>query len=187
MTDDRLTSPFGMDLKWLLFSFRGRIQRLYFWITILVVEFVTGMLYTTIQFLAQFHGMGEFNPDIKQFEPTGPLSIALFVVVLVNLWIVFTLKVKRLHDRDRTGWWLAVMYPAIFVLIGLAGAALATLMQPEGERAPLSTVAVYAVIATAGLMLWLWLFVEIGILSGTKGPNRYGPDPLGTPQADARL
>jgi uncharacterized membrane protein YhaH (DUF805 family) len=28
----------------------------------------------------------------------------------------------------------------------------------------------------------LWLFVEIGFLSGTKGPNRYGPDPLGTPE-----
>ena len=185
MTDDILTSTFGMDLKWLLFSFRGRIQRLYFWVTILVVEFVTGMLYTTIQFVAQFHGMGEFNPDIKQFEPTGPLLIALFVVVSVNLWIIFTLKVKRLHDRDRTGWWLAVMYPAFFVVVGFAGAALATLMQPEGEREPLNTIGVFAVIATAGLMLWL--FVEIGCLRGTKGPNRYGPDPLGTPQADARL
>ena len=80
MTDYRLTSPFGMDLKWLLFSFRGRIQRLDFWVTILVVEFVTGMLYTTIQFLAQFHGMGEINPHNNQFEPTGPLLIALFVV-----------------------------------------------------------------------------------------------------------
>jgi len=178
MTDDRLTSPFGMDLKWLLFGFRGRIQRLYFWVTFLVVEFVTGMLSTTIQFVAQFHGMGEFNPHIKQFEPTGPLLIADFVVAFVNLWIIFALSVKRLHDRDRTGWWLAVKYPAILVALGLVWATV-------GEREPLSTVAVFTVIAAAGLVLWL--FVEIGCLSGTKGPNRYGPDPLGTPQADARL
>ena len=170
MTDDRLTSPFGMDLKWLLFSFRGRIQRLYLWITFLVVEGGFGMLYFTIQFFAQFHGMGEFNPHINQFEPTGPLLIAQFVVLFVNLWINFALSVKRLHDRDRTGWWLAS--PAI---VGAIGLGLVKLMQSyEG------TVAVFAVIATAGLMLWL--FVEIGFLSGTKGPNRYGPDPLGTPE-----
>jgi uncharacterized membrane protein YhaH (DUF805 family) len=124
--------------------------------------------------------MGEINPHTKQFEPTGPLSIADFVVAFVNLWIIFALSVKRLHDRDRTGWWLAVKYPAIVVAIGLGWASLA---QPYGERVPLSTVAVFTVIATAGLVLWL--FVEIGFLSGTKGPNRYGPDPVGTPDKHA--
>jgi len=33
----------------------------------------------------------------------------------------------------------------------------------------------------------LWLLVELGILKGTQGPNRYGPDPLGVPQEGARL
>jgi uncharacterized membrane protein YhaH (DUF805 family) len=26
---------------------------------------------------------------------------------------------------------------------------------------------------------WVWLLVECGILEGTKGPNRFGQDPLG--------
>jgi uncharacterized membrane protein YhaH (DUF805 family) len=26
---------------------------------------------------------------------------------------------------------------------------------------------------------WVWWLVECGILEGTKGPNRFGPDPLG--------
>jgi len=29
------------------------------------------------------------------------------------------------------------------------------------------------------LALWVWAIVELGFLRGTKGPNRYGPDPLG--------
>jgi uncharacterized membrane protein YhaH (DUF805 family) len=33
----------------------------------------------------------------------------------------------------------------------------------------------------------IWLFVEIGFLKGTQGPNRFGPDPLGAPQSDAKL
>jgi uncharacterized membrane protein YhaH (DUF805 family) len=31
------------------------------------------------------------------------------------------------------------------------------------------------------------LFVEIGLLRGTQGPNRFGPDPLGATQADAAI
>jgi uncharacterized membrane protein YhaH (DUF805 family) len=26
---------------------------------------------------------------------------------------------------------------------------------------------------------WIWLFIEVGCLRGTIGPNRFGPDPLG--------
>jgi uncharacterized membrane protein YhaH (DUF805 family) len=26
---------------------------------------------------------------------------------------------------------------------------------------------------------WLWQLIELGLLRGTEGPNRFGPDPLG--------
>jgi uncharacterized membrane protein YhaH (DUF805 family) len=29
------------------------------------------------------------------------------------------------------------------------------------------------------LIGWLWALIETGFLEGTKGPNQYGPDPLG--------
>jgi len=38
-----------------------------------------------------------------------------------------------------------------------------------------------------GLLLWIWALVELGFMKGTQGPNRYGPDPRGASQADARL
>jgi uncharacterized membrane protein YhaH (DUF805 family) len=175
-------------MKWteLLFSFKGRIRRLYFWITTLVVEIVAGMLTSTFQFMAQSYGMGETNPDTHQFESTGPLSIAIFAVTLGNLWVNLALSVKRLHDRDRTGWWIAAMYLAIIVAVGLG---FVTLTQPEGQREPLNTIAIFAIIA-AGILL-LWLVIEIGFLRGTRGPNRFGPDPLaespGQTPNDARL
>ena len=31
---------------------------------------------------------------------------------------------------------------------------------------------------------WIWAFIELGILEGTRGPNQYGPDPLGRGVAD---
>ena len=87
----------------LLFSFRGRIWRLYFWLTTLVFGFGAGVLSSTFQSIAQTYGIGETNPDTNQFEPTGPLSIAIFAVTVANLWVNLALSVKRLHDRDRTG------------------------------------------------------------------------------------
>jgi uncharacterized membrane protein YhaH (DUF805 family) len=30
------------------------------------------------------------------------------------------------------------------------------------------------------LIGWLWALIETGFLEGTKGPNQYGPDPLGS-------
>lgn len=34
------------------------------------------------------------------------------------------------------------------------------------------------------LIGWLWALIETGFLEGTKGPNQYGPDPLGGAIAD---
>jgi uncharacterized membrane protein YhaH (DUF805 family) len=177
-----------MTMKWteLLFSFRGRIRRLHFWLTTLVFGFAAGILTSTFQSIAQTYGMGETNPDTHQFEPTGPLSIAIFAVTLANLWVNLALSVKRLHDRDRTGWWIAAMSLSIIVAVGLG---FLTLMQPEGQREPLNTIVIIAVIA-AGVLL-VWLVIEIGFFRGTRGPNRFGPDPLadspGQTPSDARL
>jgi uncharacterized membrane protein YhaH (DUF805 family) len=98
------------------------------------------------------------------------------------MWINFALTIKRLHDRDRTGWWLVALYLVIIAAVVLG---VVTLMQPERQRESLNPAAVGAVIAASVLMLWL--FVEIGFLKGTQGPNRYGPDPLSQPHSDAKL
>jgi len=171
-----------MDWTQLLFSFKGRIQRLYWWITSLVVGTVAGMLTSSLEFWAQRAGSGMIDPDTQEFEPVGPFAIGLGAIVILNMWINLAVSVKRLHDRDRTGWWIAALYAAIIVAVLLG---MATLMQPEGQREGLNTVAVIAVIAVSYLMIWL--FVEIGFLKGTQGPNRFGPDPLGAPQSDAKL
>ena len=82
------------------------------------------------------------NPDTQEFEPVGPFAIGLGAIVILNMWINLAVSVKRLHDRDRTGWWIAVVYLAIIVGIVLG---VVTLMQPEGQREPLNTLAVSAV------------------------------------------
>jgi uncharacterized membrane protein YhaH (DUF805 family) len=151
-----------------------------------VVGVVVGMAVTTFQFAAQSYGMGEINPKTNEFEPTGPFAIAMLVVALVNMWINFALCVKRLHDRDRTGWWVllqGILLVAAVILIAMA------IALPEEQKTAGFVVA--GIVGTAAFAISLWLFIEIGFLRGTHGPNRFGPDPLGdasrqTP-SDAKL
>jgi uncharacterized membrane protein YhaH (DUF805 family) len=171
-----------MSWTQLLFSFKGRIQRLYWWLTSLVVGVVTGMTTSTLDFVAQSYGIGMVDPETQQFEPTGPIAVALFAVAIVNLWVNFALTVKRLHDRDRTGWWLVLQTLLLIVAIALFVVAFAV---PEEQSTPWFVVASVAGVIALGVTLWL--FVEIGFLRGTQGPNRFGPDPLGATKPDAAL
>jgi uncharacterized membrane protein YhaH (DUF805 family) len=169
-------------LSWLLFSFKGRIQRLYFWLASLVVGVVTSMVSSIMESVAQSFGYGFIDPETHSFEPSVLLSVLLSVVGVLNVWINYALAAKRLHDRNRSGWWL--LSPTLTLLIAIAFA-FVTLSLPEGEREPWNTIGVIFVFATVAL--GVWLFLEIGFLRGTQGPNRYGPDPLDRPQADAGL
>ena len=75
---------------------------------------------------------------------------------------------RRLHDRNRGGWWLVA--PTVTLLIAIL-LAFVRFAQPEGQREPWNSAAVFFTLATAGL--GIWLFLEIGFLRGTE--NRYGP------------
>jgi uncharacterized membrane protein YhaH (DUF805 family) len=77
------------------------------------------------------------------------------------------LGIKRLHDRDRSGWRILIF----FLVPGLSFAMADVLAGPSDAGL---AIALYA----AGIAVGAWAFIELGFLSGTRGPNRYGPDPL---------
>lgn len=174
--------PNAVNLTQLLFGFKGRIQRLYWWVATLAVGGVSGIVTVLLEVAARDSGKFALDPHTQQIEPTGVFGVAVLAVGLVNLWCNLALSVKRLHDRDRTGWWvvaqvLAVFLAAISVIVAIAMA--------TGQMPIWYVVAVAACLVA--MVLSVWLFVEIGFLRGTKGPNRYGPDPLGAADTDATL
>ena len=67
---------------------------------------------------------------------------------------------KRLHDRGRSGWWAAV------ILIAFSAA----WPSPRGF------------LGGVGVLVILWTVVELGLLSGEQGANRFGPNPARPPQ-----
>ncbi len=143
-----------MDWKALLFSFEGRINRAKFWLVYLITVVIS-----IVGSLVGLVAMISLGPQIG-----GGVSMLVYIALGVySIWAGLASGVKRLHDREKSGWWLLAWYVAPAVLVGL-GALISEIAS--------------GVALIAALALWIWMIVELGCLKGTTGPNQYGPDPL---------
>ncbi len=143
----------------LLFGFQGRINRAKYWLAVLV--------YLVVSVIMALIGL-----------VLGPESISmsiLQIVVGIGTFISgLAIGIKRLHDRNKTGWWLLIFYIAPGVLFG-AGAVMG-IMGMASESMAGSAGAI--ILSLAGLAIVVWAFVQLGCLRGSVGVNDYGPDPL---------
>ena len=114
-----------MSLAQLLFSFKGRIRRLHWWVASLTAGGVAAIVMAILEAAARASGGAIIDPDTQQIEPTGLFGVAMSVVGLANMWIAFALSVKRLHDRDRSGWWLLWQLLIVFLAVVLIIVAIA--------------------------------------------------------------
>ena len=97
------------DLFEFLFGASGRINRAKYWRSTLLFT-VTGLMVAVILFTAA--GIA------------APLFIIMVVLILIP-WLLWGVSIttERLHDRDKSAWWLAVFYLVPGVLGQLAKAA----------------------------------------------------------------
>jgi uncharacterized membrane protein YhaH (DUF805 family) len=144
------------DIWTLAFSFRGRISRAMYWLGALL--FLVDWLLLWIAFFT---------------IPAGFFGASVgFIGVIVGFWLVFAVVIKRLHDRDKSGWYVLLYWVGPGLFQGIA--------EKAGRTQPLAIV-----VYVAGAALAIWAVVELGFLRGTAGPNRYGPDPLDRAAATA--
>ncbi|MBN3731423.1 DUF805 domain-containing protein [Burkholderia sp. AU31624] len=95
-----------MNLKWLLFSFEGRIGRLPWWIYALVSTVLSAI------FDAGSRGAPE--------DDLPPLVMLVAVVIaVVAVWSSIAVGVKRLHDIDKSGWWMLLLFVPIVGALAL--------------------------------------------------------------------
>lgn len=103
-----------------------------------------------------------------EFEDRLLVSKIVGWLIMVPLLALF---VRRMHDQDRSGWWAII--PAMLAAYNLIAQAIANRQGISArigfEQAtwPWDWVALPATLA----------FVVLFLLSGTAGPNRFGPDP----------
>jgi uncharacterized membrane protein YhaH (DUF805 family) len=159
-----------MNWPHLLFGIRGRINRVKWWIAffiLIIIGFVVSKVIDRFDVEAVTAALNRF----------AAISLAV-ILALVSLLIVYCLlavTVKRLHDRNKRGWWI-LMFP-------LAPVILASIVSALGED--LAAALDYAASAVV-LIIAIWALIELGVMSGTTGLNRYGPDPLAKIRSDPR-
>ena len=138
----------------------GRARRAEFWWFVLFFLLVRAA--AAILDAAVLHGA----------RGAGPFS-ALSGLGLLLPWLA--VMTRRMHDTGRSGLWVLGFYVAsIIVAVGFVAALVILFSASEPSGA--ASLAIYL----CGLA-WLGVgitWVVMLCLTGTSGPNRYGPDPL---------
>jgi uncharacterized membrane protein YhaH (DUF805 family) len=141
-------------MGWLAFwfSFEGRVSRLGLWRANLVyaIYLAAVALVAAVLVIAG-------APMLIAIAAAGPVILSYLAVT-----------VKRLHDRNMSGWW--------FVAFNLAPFAALSVWQALNEQS-LASLPVTLGCAAVWLFFFVWSWLEIGVFAGTPGPNDYGPQP----------
>jgi uncharacterized membrane protein YhaH (DUF805 family) len=151
-----------MDYARLLFSFKGRINRARYLVVQLAL--LTFWLMVWVKFPLHF---------------SSPWNALFFdwVVAITMIWINLATTAKRLHDRNRNGWWAVAVFSVnrlSYVYYGLFfGLYFGVDISTAKELLPVMLV-------VARSLLQTWIVIELFFLIGTDGPNRFGPDPTRT-------
>ena len=154
-------------VQWL--SFRGRIGRKTYWLAYFLPLVVIS---TSVNVLESMLGVPvDLGTQLADLVKAAPISTAVW---LLFLWPWMAASVKRLHDRDRSGWMIAAYYLFIITYSGFLGLAATMIEKPSGAIAIVMIVGFLL-----AMIISIWLLIEIGFLRGTSGPNQFGPDPLG--------
>ncbi len=140
-------------------EFSGRSRRMEYWMFTLLGVIVSIVCYALI--LADMGPMildavnnPDSPPDSASFEGLGILSgiggLAMLIFGLASIVPSIAVTVRRLHDRNMSGWYY-LGFIVMYLVTGILFAPLALLLA----------------------LGWIVLMA----LPGTAGPNNYGPDP----------
>lgn len=183
-----------MDWGHYLFGFSGRINRAKIWLFILLTILAQAVFFALLGPLMGFSVMGFWhahnNPVAAIFgglsnASAGLLTIGFYVAVFIA---GIAVTVKRLHDRNKSAWWLIVFYVLPWFLNMRA---LTTYRYDFHGNGPFTNIAMRmgpeistnmglpgGLLSALAFVLTVWAFVELYVLRGTIGDNRFGPDPL---------
>jgi uncharacterized membrane protein YhaH (DUF805 family) len=155
-------------VNWLGFfrNLDGRIGRKSFWLwsfaigATLVVGMVT-TLWTAVS----------FSTDVRWIA-----SWWVQLILILLFYPQFVVDVKRGHDRNIPTWVIAAYFALMIGQQVLPRFGLLVLRPGQSMLSPGSMV--YWTVMALFVISSIVLFVQLGFLRGTRGPNRFGSDPL---------
>lgn len=157
-----------MQILRFYFSPFGRVSRKGLWLGFVVPYFLLSAV--VIAFLASLFESEQRSDPALVADFIAEWLLVLLPILFVVWWASLVTMVKRLHDRNISALWLLPM--ALWVVLGNG------LMRfyPENFQGFSS---VFFILALIVMTINLWLAINAYFMRGTRGVNRFGPDPLG--------
>jgi uncharacterized membrane protein YhaH (DUF805 family) len=106
------------------------------------------------------------------------IGILGLIASLALLIPTLAVTARRLHDTDRTGWWMLLPIVPLLATITVGFAALfAVVFSSDADGSPAAAVTVLLVVC---VLITLAAFITLVVflcLDSSPGPNKYGPSP----------
>jgi uncharacterized membrane protein YhaH (DUF805 family) len=138
-------------------DFRGRAPRAEYW------WYILGAIIVSV--------IARIIDSIVGLNVVGPYGLLSLIVMLGLLVPNIAVSVRRLHDTNRSGWWILLPIVPYALAIVLAGPAIMTGSVGAG-------IGIAALLMFVGFICGIVVLVFM-CLAGTPGDNRYGPNPYG--------
>lgn len=168
-----------MSLKDKLFSFDGRLRRQDWWVATICIGLLVNVLIEVVMVLLFGPAYTLVGGGFGAYElRAGRVEVIAVqhLVSLITLWPALAMAAKRAHDRNRSARTVvAVMSASVVVTYAPT---YFWIVVPYDVTSPVMGAA-YLIYGLTSLALSLYLFVVVGCLDGTPGPNRFGPSPKG--------
>ena len=159
-------------------EFSGRSRRTEYWMWVLFQVLIAIGVFVLMMLLG---GSALMSGDPGAMVAMGGLALLIYalyaILQLAFLIPSLAVAVRRLHDTNRSGWWILAPLAPYFLVIIAASMAVSS---PDSAGFA-GVVALLGGLAALGLGITVLVFM---FLEGTKGPNRYGPDPKGESAGD---
>ncbi len=145
-------------------SFSGRMGRKQLWFA-----FVPLFIAAFIVLMISLYAVRETDLWVFRFNKV--------VVMLMVMYPVLALGVKRLHDRGRPG------HTVVALVVPWLLHQITNLAEFTGD--PLTRNSLDLIFFAVNLPITIWFIVDLGIRAGEPGPNQYGPEPVAAVVAPA--
>ena len=159
-------------------DFKGRARRAEYWLFVTFQGMVLGLCLAaalgSLSNDAPGRALGGF---IMWSGLAGLLGLVLFLPYLAVL-------ARRLHDANRSVWWMMLLAPGYLspmLMSGAVGSAVGQMGAAGADQAAAGA-ALLSGLAGAGAVVMIasicnLALIVLTLLPGTPGPNRFGPDP----------
>ncbi len=163
-------------------EFSGRSRRKEYWMFFLF-NILVGIGFAVVSVIVGGSATAVDDPTagVAAGGARGIITILNLLFSLAMLIPSIAVGVRRLHDTDRSGWWLlAPLGPYLIGIVAMVAGGFSILGSGGSPTAGLG-----AAMAVGGLFLLVGLIAAIALIvffciEGTRGPNRFGPDPKDT-------